>query len=265
MPPWKPEPGSGDFAGERRLSDAQIRTIAQWAAERHVSRATRSDLPPPPRSNAGWQLGAPDLVVTLPEYTLRADGVDVFRNFVVTVPGAGTALRARHRIPSRRSRRAPREHPRRPDAGVAASGRSRPRAGVRRHDSPFGRLSRRPFPRLDAGTGVAARARTTSRGASTPANDFVVQLHLQPTGKPERVRPSIGLVLRERAADARRRPFCGSGARTSTSPPARATTASPTRTSCRWTPRSAPFSRTRTIARAASPHGRRFRMARAVR
>jgi hypothetical protein len=31
MPPWLPAPGFGDFEGERRLSDAQIRSIEQWA------------------------------------------------------------------------------------------------------------------------------------------------------------------------------------------------------------------------------------------
>jgi mono/diheme cytochrome c family protein len=31
MPPWKAEPGYGDFAGERRLSDAQIALIRDWA------------------------------------------------------------------------------------------------------------------------------------------------------------------------------------------------------------------------------------------
>src|SRR5271154_4716613 len=31
MPPWKPEPGFGAFHDSRRLSDAEIRTIADWA------------------------------------------------------------------------------------------------------------------------------------------------------------------------------------------------------------------------------------------
>src|SRR5712692_8496651 len=31
MPPWLPEPGYGAFIGERRLSDAQIRSIEEWA------------------------------------------------------------------------------------------------------------------------------------------------------------------------------------------------------------------------------------------
>src|SRR5215469_13925095 len=32
MPPWKAEPGYGSFQNERRLTDAQIATIAEWAA-----------------------------------------------------------------------------------------------------------------------------------------------------------------------------------------------------------------------------------------
>src|SRR5437016_939065 len=30
MPPWLPEAGYGEFSGELRLSDAQIRLIAAW-------------------------------------------------------------------------------------------------------------------------------------------------------------------------------------------------------------------------------------------
>ena len=31
MPPWLPEHGYGDFAGEQRLTDAQIRILSEWA------------------------------------------------------------------------------------------------------------------------------------------------------------------------------------------------------------------------------------------
>ncbi len=33
MPPWLPEHGYGQFAGERRLTDAQLHTIQQWVAD----------------------------------------------------------------------------------------------------------------------------------------------------------------------------------------------------------------------------------------
>src|SRR5438132_14139927 len=31
MPPWKPEPGYGKFANERRLTDAQVALLKDWA------------------------------------------------------------------------------------------------------------------------------------------------------------------------------------------------------------------------------------------
>ena len=33
MPPWHAEPGFGDFADERRLTDAQIEQIAEWVKQ----------------------------------------------------------------------------------------------------------------------------------------------------------------------------------------------------------------------------------------
>src|SRR5205814_8380385 len=64
----------------------QILTLEQWARGGAVE-GTPLERPLSAPSLA-WQLGTPDLVVELPEYTLRADGPDVFRNFVVPVPGA---------------------------------------------------------------------------------------------------------------------------------------------------------------------------------
>lgn len=83
MPPWKPVHGFGDFIGERRLTDAQIATIERWFKAGRPE-GNPADLPPAPRFVEGWQLGKPDLVVKMPEaYTLKAEGNDVFRCFVV--------------------------------------------------------------------------------------------------------------------------------------------------------------------------------------
>src|SRR5439155_4780543 len=85
MPPWLPEPGYGEFAHDRRLSADQIAIIQQWAAEGAVE-GDAADQPPPPRFAERWQLGEPDLAVTLPQpYTLPAEGKDVYRNFVVPI------------------------------------------------------------------------------------------------------------------------------------------------------------------------------------
>jgi len=86
MPPWLPEPGFGEFLDERRLSTDQIGLIQQWAAEGAVE-GNAADLPPTPKSVEGWQLGNPDLVITMPEpYVLPPNGRDVYRNFVLTIP-----------------------------------------------------------------------------------------------------------------------------------------------------------------------------------
>ena len=86
MPPWKPEPGYGHFVGERRLTDAQIKTIADWATN-GMPQGDAKDLPALPKFPDGWALGEPDLVVKLPRaFTLPADGNhgrDVYRCFVI--------------------------------------------------------------------------------------------------------------------------------------------------------------------------------------
>jgi hypothetical protein len=83
MPPWKPEPGYGDFKNERRLTDQQIALISTWA-QNGAPEGDPRDLPPLPKFTEGWALGEPDLVVKMTEpYTLRAGPPDVFRCFVV--------------------------------------------------------------------------------------------------------------------------------------------------------------------------------------
>jgi tetratricopeptide (TPR) repeat protein len=85
MPPWLPEPGYGDFVGERRLTDGQLRLIAEWVEE-GCPEGNPADLPPPPHFSEGWQLGPPDLIARIPKpYRLAASGTDVFRNFIVPV------------------------------------------------------------------------------------------------------------------------------------------------------------------------------------
>ena len=83
MPPWKPAHGFGEFVGERRLTDPQIELIQQWVKNGRPE-GNPSDLPPEPKFAEGWALGTPDLVVTVPKaYTVRSEGRDVFRSFVV--------------------------------------------------------------------------------------------------------------------------------------------------------------------------------------
>src|SRR5579864_4227803 len=83
MPPWKPEPGFGDFADPHRLTDEQIARIQQWA-DSGALEGDSTDKIEPPKFIEGWQLGTPDLIVQMPEaFTVPADGRDIYRCFVV--------------------------------------------------------------------------------------------------------------------------------------------------------------------------------------
>src|SRR5438552_3952122 len=83
MPPWLPEHGYGEFAGERRLTIDQLGILQQWLAEGAIE-GQKSNMPPLPQWSGDWQLGPPDLVVTMPQsYTLAAECLDVNRNFVI--------------------------------------------------------------------------------------------------------------------------------------------------------------------------------------
>ena len=191
MPPWKPEPGL--FAGERRLSDAEVVMFDRWLRD-GVREGNPSDAPPPPAFAAGWQLGEPDLVVTLPEYSLPPGGADLFRNFVVPVPVAGMRyvrgleFRPGHRAVHHANIRVdPTPASRRLDEGDPAPGYEG--AILHSADYPDGHF-------LGWTPGQAPPLAPPDLAWRLEAGaDLVVQLHLQPTGKPERIRPSIGLYF----------------------------------------------------------------------
>jgi hypothetical protein len=86
MPPWKAEPGFGEFHDERRLTPTEIKTIADWAATGAVE-GDPKDLGTPPLFPEGWQLGTPDLVLKAPSpFEIPASGRDVYRCFVIPIP-----------------------------------------------------------------------------------------------------------------------------------------------------------------------------------
>ena len=83
MPPWKPEPGYGNFDHVRRLTDEQIALIQQWAAT-GAQEGDAADKPAVPTFASGWQAGEPDQVLKMSApYEIAADGPDQFRCFVL--------------------------------------------------------------------------------------------------------------------------------------------------------------------------------------
>ena len=65
MPPWKTAEGIA-FHNERKLTDAEIATLAAWA-DGGTPEGDPKDAPKPKEFVDGWQLGKPDLVLTAPE------------------------------------------------------------------------------------------------------------------------------------------------------------------------------------------------------
>ena len=75
--------GDVEFANARRLTDQQIDIIQRWVADGALE-GDATLLPPLPQFTEGWQLGPPDLAVTMSEaFEVPASGPDVYRSFVV--------------------------------------------------------------------------------------------------------------------------------------------------------------------------------------
>src|SRR5260370_25294912 len=90
MPPWPPEDDRGTFVEERRLTDAQIRLITEWVPQGTPAQSD-ADTPAPPSTDSEWNLGKPDLLLHVQQpFQLRADGPDIFWNFVIPVPVTAT-------------------------------------------------------------------------------------------------------------------------------------------------------------------------------
>ncbi|MFN7985336.1 MAG: tetratricopeptide repeat protein [Vicinamibacterales bacterium] len=197
MPPWKPEPGFGDFTGSRRLTDAQLDTIRRWVAA-GAPEGDPHKVPPLPDWQGGWMHGTPDLVLELPTYTLRADGDDVFRNFVVQVPG--TARRFVRGLQFRPGNLAVHHANIRVDPTPAsrALDDADPDAGyegliLHSADYPDGHF-------LGWTPGQAPPVDDADLSWRLDGgSDFVVQLHLRPTGRSESIHPSIGLYFADHA------------------------------------------------------------------
>jgi mono/diheme cytochrome c family protein len=199
MPPWPPAPGFGEFVGARHLSDAEIETIVRWAKSGMAQGAAR-DLPQLPAWKNGWQLGEPDLVLTPRRaFDMPADGPDLYRNFVLPpIHGADRFVRA---VEFHSGSTAAIHHAfvlldetgdaRRLEALESAPGFPGMLAG-RGARSPGGFVTWQPGRRpAESPEGMAWPLRN---GA-----DLVLQLHLRPTGKPEKIQPRIGLHFTDEA------------------------------------------------------------------
>ncbi len=84
MPPWDATPEfHGVFKNERVLTEEEIDTVVAWA-KTGAKRGNPADAPEPlvfPETG-GWQIGEPDLVMSMPEkYFVKDDVEDIYVNF----------------------------------------------------------------------------------------------------------------------------------------------------------------------------------------
>ena len=196
MPPWQPEPGYAEFVGERRLDVDQIGMLAQWVAE-GAAEGDPADSPEAPEWPAGWHLGEPDLVLTMPRpYILAADGPDIFRMFVIPVP-----------LASNRFVRAVEIRPGNPKVVHHAVGLVDTTLRCRNLDAAdpdpgFEGMRSTEFARAPDGQflgwtpgKVPAESPKGRTWRLQKRADFVLELHMMPSGKPERIQASVGLYF----------------------------------------------------------------------
>ena len=198
MPPWPPEAGQGVFAGERRLRDEQVAVIRRWVDAGAVE-GDRADRPPPPGFPEGWGLGPPDLVLDTPQpFPLGPEGTDVFWNLLYRSP----TDRTRHvrAVEIRLNDRRVGHH-----ANLLID-------RTRQSRALDGRTGLAGFPGMDVSFESAGFDPDSHflfwKPGTAPYNeptgmawrldrrtDLVLNLHLRPTGKPEKVAPQIGLYF----------------------------------------------------------------------
>src|ERR1043166_3015318 len=200
MPPWPPEPGFGEFVGERRLSAGEMDSLRRWY-DQGTPEGNSADGPAPPKFSDEWFLGKPDLIVTMPEaYELSADGKDIYRNFVVPIPISqrrfvqgmelrpGNARIVHHAFVLFDRTRTARKLDQ-ADPGPGFSGMNIP-GGLEGPEGFF--LGWQPGK-------LPARSPEGLAWPLEPGTDLVLQMHLRPSGKIEPIRASLGFYFTDKA------------------------------------------------------------------
>lgn len=202
MPPWLPAPGDVKVADERRLSDEQIATIRRWV-DQGMLQGKASDLPAAPKFVEGWQLGQPDLIIKAEKpYVLPASGRDQYWNFILPVPIAETRwVRAVEIHPGDKRL----VH----HANVLVDRYETARRMEKEKGAGFGGMEIRidseafdpdsHFLFWKPGT-VASFEPDGMALRLDKGTDLILNAHLQPSGKPEPIQPTIGLYFTDKPA-----------------------------------------------------------------
>jgi len=199
MPPWLPEPGYGDFADVRRLSDHDRALIKQWVVDK-MPQGDPAIAPAPPHYDANWLMGKPDLILKVSHpFTLAGGGGDVFRNFILPYPLTQThyirAMEIRPGTPQivhhanitiDRTASLRRQFPNDWQSGISGMDLMVDAGSRFDPDSHF--LFWKPdTPALIEPAGMPWRL--------DPGNDLILNMHLKPSGKAETLDAEVGLYF----------------------------------------------------------------------
>jgi Flp pilus assembly protein TadD len=199
MPPWLPEPGFGDFADVRRLSDSDVALLKRWI-QGGMAPGELSSAPPAPRYDSAWQTGTPDLVLKVARpFMLAAGGSDVFLNLILPYtldkthyirameirPGAPQVVHHANVVVDRGAslRRA---HLKDWQAGIAGM-ELLVDAGNKFEPEGHFLFWKPDTPVLIEPQGMSWRL--------DPGNDLILNLHLKPSGKAEKLDAEVGLYF----------------------------------------------------------------------
>lgn len=193
MPPWLPSDETVPLAETRRLDPADVEALVAWI-DGGLPRGDAAREPAPPSWPSGWGLGEPDLVLRMDErYAVPAEGSDHFRNFVLPIEVDGPRyVRAVELRPGnpRVVHHATMQVDPTPSSRIADA--ADPLPG---YDEMFSRSMAAPPGGFFLGWTPGRTPAPFPEGMAwrvDPGTDFVVQLHLRPTGEPEAVDVEVG-------------------------------------------------------------------------
>ena len=83
MPPWHADPQFGEFSNDRRLAKKDVDTIVAWV-DGGAKEGNQKDMPPMPHFTDGWEIGKPDVVLTMNEdFKVPAEGTISYKYFPI--------------------------------------------------------------------------------------------------------------------------------------------------------------------------------------
>jgi Tfp pilus assembly protein PilF len=197
MPSWLPDAQELKFADELRLPDAQIALIQKWVEQGAVE-GNAEDLPAAPNFVEGWRLGEPDLILEAEKpLVLPAQGTDTYWNFIFSVPITETRW-----IKAVEIRPGDKRYVHHANILIDREGSSRfretePGVGfggmeIRIESQVFDPDSHLLFWKPGTVPYVEPEGMALRLDKGT---DLILNTHLQPSGKPEIIQPSVGLYF----------------------------------------------------------------------